>query len=251
MENWRDDTDYALSDFLLFGPEAYWGLFAQQNAALGLWLLLPVLLGLTGLIALPVANSNRIRMAFGCFALCWIGAAHFMFTDYASINWAIAPLGWVFLLQAGLLCVASMFWRSPTLGKAGGTTWSTLGGTPRSARALPSVSLFALGAVLYPLAGLAFGRPLSQAEIIGLAPDATAIATLGFLAMQIPNRVSLGLAIIPVLWCGLSAMTLFALGSHQGWLLVSGVCLWGFALWLQRHGASEGPHTGPNQAGER
>jgi hypothetical protein len=35
--------------------------------------------------------------------------------------------------------------------------------------------------VLYPLAGLAAGRPWSQAEVFGVMPEPTALASLGLL----------------------------------------------------------------------
>jgi hypothetical protein len=219
MTGW---LDYTIADLLLFGPDAYWGLFSQQNAALGAWAALPFVLGFLLLGLLLGTNRNRVRIALGCVALGWTGAAHFVFAYYATINWAIVPLGWVFLGYAISLAAASVL--CPV----------ALAADSRATRTVPGLLLFTLGGVLYPVVGLVLDRPFSQTEILGLTPDATALATLGLLAMAGPNRVSVGLAVPPVLWCGLSAITLFALGSPQGWFLVAGIFLWVGATWIGR-----------------
>ena len=57
------------------------------------------------------------------------------------------------------------------------------------------------------------GRPITQAEIFGLAPDPTAIATLGILLAA--DRPCLGLFAIPVLWCLITGMTLWTMESPE------------------------------------
>jgi hypothetical protein len=74
------------------------------------------------------------------------------------------------------------------------------------------------------------GRPWQQAEIFGLAPDPTAIGTLGFVLLL--NR-DVGAArwlrwllwTVAVAWCLISAATLATMGSPQAAVLVAAVLL--------------------------
>lgn len=75
-----------------------------------------------------------------------------------------------------------------------------------------------------------FGRPAAQAEIFGLAPDPTAIACLGVLSVVAAGRWRMTLAIIPLLWCALSAATLMTLGDPQAWVLIATLLFWLFGL---------------------
>jgi hypothetical protein len=69
--------------------------------------------------------------------------------------------------------------------------------------------------LLQPLAAPLFGRPPAQAEVAGVAPDPTAIATLG-LCLLLPLRGPGGVAlVIPSLWLAFSALTLWTLGAAQ------------------------------------
>lgn len=77
-------------------------------------------------------------------------------------------------------------------------------------RAALGLVVFALG--VYPLIGLALGRSWTQAEVIGLAPDPTALATLGILLLT-GTRSFWVLAPIPILWCLISDATLWAMAS--------------------------------------
>jgi hypothetical protein len=72
-------------------------------------------------------------------------------------------------------------------------------------------------ALLYPVLAPLAGRPWSAAEVIGIAPDPTAIATLALLLLARPRRQAL-LFPIPVLWCLASGLTLWAMDSAQAWL---------------------------------
>jgi hypothetical protein len=69
------------------------------------------------------------------------------------------------------------------------------------------------------LAGLG-GRPWTQAEVFGLAPDPTVIGTLGWLLVQqgrsaASRAVLRSLWIVPLLWCAITAATLGTMGSAQ------------------------------------
>jgi hypothetical protein len=66
--------------------------------------------------------------------------------------------------------------------------------------------------VLHPLVPLIEGRTLRSAEVFAIAPDPTAIATLGLLTLA-PVRNALLLGIIPAAWCLASWATLHTMGS--------------------------------------
>jgi hypothetical protein len=83
---------------------------------------------------------------------------------------------------------------------------------------------------IHPLIAPLSGRPWTQAEIFGLAPDPTAIATLGVLvAAARPNWL---LLILPLLWCIISGLTLWTMESPEAPLvpLAAAVTL-GIAAW--------------------
>jgi hypothetical protein len=80
--------------------------------------------------------------------------------------------------------------------------------------------LVAWALVAHPLLAWASGRPPAQAEVIGLAPDPTAIATLGLLLVAAaPSPASRRLLraawVATIGWCAVSAATLWTMGSAQ------------------------------------
>ncbi|WP_420799541.1 DUF6064 family protein [Noviherbaspirillum sedimenti] len=53
-------------------------------------------------------------------------------------------------------------------------------------------------------------------EMFGLAPDPTAVATLGLLLCT--SRVPWLLLALPLLWCAISGATLFTMGAPDAWV---------------------------------
>lgn len=211
METW---LSYAPGDFLMFGPEVYWRLFARQNDAL--WPL-PVVAGLAGIAWLLLVAMRRpvaIRAVLMLAALACLGAAHFLATRYAPINWPAVHAAWGFGVQAVVLTGVAVF---------GPRTWSCANGVAANATGWV---LLGYATILHPFIGLAFGRPLAQAEIVGIAPDPTALACLGVLSLVLPGRWGGACSVIPFLWCTVSAATLLTLGEQQGWVLIAGMLLW-------------------------
>jgi len=85
------------------------------------------------------------------------------------------------------------------------------------------VGLFVSSLALYPLLAPLLGRGWRQAEVFGVAPDPTALGTLGLLlaAEQPPPWWTMA---VPLLWCLVSGATLWAMGSPEAWILaVAGV----------------------------
>lgn len=229
MADW---SSYRLEDFILFAPRAYWRLFELHNAAL--WPVQPLilLLGL-GVAALVLRGSSRAgRVGFALLAAGWVAVGLLFFWQrYASINWAAPYLMPVFLAQAILLLLAARGTVLPGLSHWRFREWAGAG-------------LFAYGFFLHPLLPLLFGRPLAQAELAGLAPDPTAIATLGLFCLM-PRGLLSGLALaVPVLWCLVSAATLHAMDEGQALAPVA-AALFGVAVWALPPRGDGKADTGP------
>ena len=81
-----------------------------------------------------------------------------------------------------------------------------------------------------PLIAPLTGRPWTQAEIFGLAPDPTAIATLGVIVAA--ARPNWHLLILPLLWCAISGLTLWTMESPEAPLTFLAVAVAiGIAAW--------------------
>jgi hypothetical protein len=190
---------YSLEDFVMFAPRVYWRLFELANEALWPLHVVALLLGaaILALALRPAPWSGRfIGIALG---LVWIWVAwSFLWERYAPINWAIAYVAPVFALQGLLL----LFW-APAFAGAGGESRRDVG-----------LGLCVYALVLHPLVAMIAGRPIQAAEVFAIAPDPTAIATLGLVCMA-QGRAAWPLMIIPVLWCLASALTLYAIGAPE------------------------------------
>jgi hypothetical protein len=95
---------------------------------------------------------------------------------------------------------------------------------PRDAAGVLGIALFILALALYPMLAPLLGRGWRQAEIFGIAPDPTVLATLGLLLLaEGPPRW--GLLAAPLLWCLVSGATLWAMGSPEAWVLLPAALL--------------------------
>ncbi|MDI7863115.1 DUF6064 family protein [Rhizobiaceae bacterium n13] len=191
---------YRPEDFLLFAPRVYWRMFELHNEAY--WPLQGLFLaGLMGAVVLGFRRSALQSLWIGgLFALAWAFAGwFFLWQRYAGINWAAGYVAPLFGVQATLLLGA---------GCAGALTFVTKG------RIFAASGFLALGGFFYPLLALLYGRPITLAEVFGLMPDPTAVATLG-LAIAGSGRWTGVLLPIPVLWLLASAATLHTMGDDQ------------------------------------
>ena len=87
-----------------------------------------------------------------------------------------------------------------------------------------------VAALVWPALAPLDGRPWREAEVFAIAPDPTAIATLGLLALAERSRWTALLGIAPVLWLALSTLTLVTMGAWQGWAVLAAL-LAGLAVW--------------------
>jgi hypothetical protein len=196
---------YRLSSFLMFSPQTYWRLIELHN--LDVWpahlVALAVGLALLWLAASRRAGAARVLAALLAPIWLWVGWA-FHWQHYATINWAAQYFALAFALQAVLLLGLGTLPRDAHAPSAGGAV-QKLGWL-----------LAVAGVLLYPLAGLLAGRPWTQAEVFGITPEPTALATLGLLlasAHPPSRRVRYLLAVIPTLSLLVGAATLWLIAD--------------------------------------
>ncbi|MBX9823679.1 MAG: hypothetical protein K2Y27_01670 [Xanthobacteraceae bacterium] len=209
---------YRLSDFLMFAPRTYYRLFELLNAEL--WPL-PLVMLAAGLVTLwLVWRGAGGRVVAALLAAAWIVVAWaYHFDRYATIHTAAPYYAAGFAIQALLLVWCSVrrdgfgFDSQPVPVK-----WSGL-------------VLLAAGVVFYPLLAPLLGRPWSQVEIFGVAPDPTTVATLGVLLLA-KGRAAVLLA-LPLLWCAITALTLWTMEAPEAAVPASAFVL-GAAMALGR-----------------
>ena len=197
-----------LEDLLPFEPRVYWRLFALENEAL--WPVQPLLLAAGALLVIRFLSGRRpsgrwLGPALGA-AWLWTGW-QFVALGYGAINWAAPALAWGFHAEAALLAALGVSGRL-ALERRGRSAW-------------PGIGLLAAALFVWPLLAPLDGRPWTQAEIAALAPDPTAIATLGLLALAARNRWTALLSVLPALWLAVSALTLLTMGAWQGWAVLA------------------------------
>ncbi|HYG88758.1 MAG TPA: DUF6064 family protein [Azospirillum sp.] len=197
---------YALSDFLLFSPRTYHRLFELYNAAIWPGHVLAIALGLAVAALLGTGGPWRGRVVSAILAACWLWVAWgFLYTRYATINWAAVYMAAAFAAEALLLVLAGVLG-----GRLGFRTRGSWVG-----RAGLGLVLFAL--LVQPLGVRLTGRPWSQTELFGVAPDPTVVATLGVLVAA--ERTRWELLAIPLAWCAVSGATLWAMDAPGAWVM--------------------------------
>ncbi len=201
---------YRPSDLLMFAPRTYWRLFELHNEALWPLQVLTALLALFIAGAIARGHPGAVRVAIALLAACWaLVAWAFLWQRYAPINSAAGTFALCFALQAGMLVVLAL---------RGGLCPSN-----DAIRRNTGLALLAWAVLAHPWLAVLSHRPWTEAEVFGLAPDPTAIGTLGVLlcisSRQRSTRVVLFAAwSIACLWCAVSAATLWTMGSAQGWV---------------------------------
>ena len=221
MDEW---WTYRPRDFLLFSPRTYWRLFELENQAVWPLQILVLLLGAAILVSLFRPRAWADRAIAGTLAAAWVFVGlNFVWMRYAPINWAAAYLVPAFLAEALLLLwFGALRHRLRFAAKPGLTGAVGLG-----------LYLYALA--LHPLVAPGSGRPLTAAELVGIAPDPTAIATLGLLTLGARGANGLLPTVVPYLWCIATAITLRTMGEWEGWipLAAAGLALLG-QIWAAR-----------------
>jgi hypothetical protein len=192
---------YTLTDFLLFSPRTYYRLFELYNAAVWPAQIVTLALGLAILVSIMRGGSWSGRVVSALLAALWLFVAWaYLLERYDTINWAARYFAIGFVVQAALLA-----WSGLILDRL------RFGVGDITGRIGLALLLYAL--VIHPLIAPLTSRPWMQAEIFGLAPDPTAIATLGVLVAV--DRPRWHLLAIPFLWCALAGLTLWTMESPE------------------------------------
>jgi hypothetical protein len=192
---------YSLRDLLLFSPRTYYRLIELYN--IELWPLQLVALALGAALLLLWRRRGKMagRALAAILALCWLWVAWaYHWQRYANINWAANYYALAFALEAVLLLWLGVVRGRLSIAPAG------------SVRQRVGLALFAFALLGFPLIAPLQGRSWSHAEIFGMAPDPTALATLGILLLC-GARPLWWLFPIPVAWCLLSGATLWAMNA--------------------------------------
>jgi hypothetical protein len=192
---------YTASNLLLFSPTTYYRLFELYNCEIWPGQILALLSGLTvlALLGRPTPSLSRIISAILAACWLWVGWAY-LFTRYSSINWVATYFAAAFAVEALLLIV---------IGAAGG--WLQLRSDVRWVN-WTGTGLFFFALVIEPLVGPLVGRSWSQAEIFGIAPNPTVVATLGVLILA-SNWSKWVLMVIPIMWYLVSGATAWVMKS--------------------------------------
>jgi hypothetical protein len=211
---------YRPEDFLLFSPRVYWRMFELQNDMMWPLHLITVATGLVIVLSLLPRPKHGVAWINLLLAALWAFVAwSFLWNRYAAINWAVIYVAPAFALQAMVLAAAAII--------RGGLTFDR-----RDVAGWTGLLLAFTGLVLYPVLPPLAGRPWRSAEVFGVAPDPTVIMTLGLL-LAARGRALPILLPIPLLWCLLSGLTLWAMDDRQAWLPLLAIGIFLVALGLQ------------------
>lgn len=192
---------YTLADFLMFSSRSYWRMIGRYNEALWPWQLLALAAG--ALIVWCVLRSSLVarRGAMLVLAAAWAWVAWgYQLQWHAEISTGAPYFAGAFALQALLLLTIG--WR---------------GSDARAGRVANRLGLgiASLAVCAYPLLAPVGARSWREAEVFAIAPDPTALATLGVLLALRSHWLAW---IIPLAWCAVSTATLAELRVAHAWL---------------------------------
>lgn len=191
---------FSLRDLLIFSSESYFKLFELAN--LELW---PYHIPLALLAVAAVFFLYKRQRHAPPFILVWLGfiwafvGFGYFGVYYSQISTYAHYISYAFWAEACLLLFYALFanHKSITSSKASPNKW----------RLLLGGGLIYYGFILHPVVSLfMWDQPFNRFELFSVAPDPTAIASLGFILL-IPVRGYLLLTVIPMLWLLLSVMT--------------------------------------------
>jgi hypothetical protein len=192
---------YRPEDFLLFSPRVYWRLFELHNAALWPLHVATLALGLVMMLLIARGSAAWTRWIPLSLAVLWILVGWSFLRDrYATVNWAASYIAPVFIVEGVLLLIASVT--------------NALGFEQRRPADSIGYLILAFALLGLPLLAPLQGHGWVSSEVFGIAPDPTAMATLGVLLLA-RGRLMPWLLPIPMLWCLFSGMTLQTMGEPQ------------------------------------
>lgn len=236
----RDLLSYRPEHFLLFSPEVYFSLFADGNAQP---LVLAISLAIAGMIlaaVLVTRTAAAVRLAALALAIAWTCVAIDYFAGrYQQINWAavyLVPIAAVAAIGFAVIAAAG--------GRGAARDCPSRWGE-RVARHV-GVALAVYAVLLHPFVPLLTGRPLAEGELVALAPDPTAILSLGFVLATQPNARPGLLLAAPLLLLVISSATLATMRASEAAVPLAALVLGVLGLFMCRRGRRE---TTPTHSG--
>ncbi len=213
-----DWSTYSLIDFIPFAEPVYHRLFVRVNEFLWPGQIAAILAAAGALWALLRGRGWLVGWLLG-LGWCVVGwVFHHQF--YAELNWAGTQAGALFLVE-GLALVIN--------GHIGGFDREE----PSTFSLVDTITLV-FGMVIifaYPLLSpLLDHRAWAGVEIVGIAPNPTALLTL--VTMILADRVIWHLMVIPLLWCLVAGATAWAIGTVAGLVTAGlGMAMFALAFW--------------------
>ncbi|MGQ0681834.1 MAG: DUF6064 family protein [Bradyrhizobium sp.] len=187
-------------------------MFELHNAALWPLHMLAFAAGLIIILLVVWRPRRSSRWLALLLAIPWMFVGwSFLWNRYAAINWAAVYVAPAFAVEGVLLLMAGHVPGGLAFDRRGFARWTGY-----------LILAFALAG--QPLLAPLQGRGWATSEVFGIAPDPTAIATLGLLLLA-RGRLWPLLLPIPVLWCLLSGITLRTMGELQAWAVFAAPAL--------------------------
>lgn len=199
---------YSLIDFIPIEPSVYLRLFERINAALWPLPLLTITVGILAMTVMIRCQQEKIwhKLSWGILAVSWwLVGYQFHFNLLSELNW-VGNYFFAFFVVQGLLLLFVDFFAESKGNSKESFFEKKLG-----------IVMMAFGIVLYPLISGLTDRSWQSAEIFGIAPDPTCLATLG--ALLVTCRCRWWLLIIPITWCLISGAMGYGMGLSTGLLL--------------------------------
>ncbi|MGL4231764.1 MAG: hypothetical protein ACRCWJ_10400, partial [Casimicrobium sp.] len=173
--------------------------------------------------------------AYFAVAHAWV-AIVFMREHYAPIFWAAEYFAIAFLAQAAMFAFAAAL---------AARSREAFRFTPSTLVAMLAVSIVSLALLVHPTILFATHNNWMTVEGVGVAPDPTAIASLGFLLLIRPADTASGgaliaryvwraMVVVAVTWCIVSLLTLIAMRSYLAFIPAVAMLKWVISTFIYR-----------------
>lgn len=181
-----------LSDFLMFEPQTWTRLIARYQQDWWPFQSIALLLGVVLLWLLYYRPRQADRLINAGLCLCWLWVGLVFHLQYvATISWAAWGFAGLFITQGVLFLLFGVL--------GGQLTYLSPSAKTRSNINRFAIMVIVFSLAIYPLITAALAGDWMQSSIFGLSPDATSLATMGFMLAAKPGVRGLWL-LLPVLW---------------------------------------------------
>ena len=187
-----------MHDLLIFSPESYFRLFERSNQAFWPFQLAVIAVALLMFyLALVRTVRSQLFILSGLGFFWLVSGWWFVYRFYTQINTMAGWYLWLFVVQIVLLLLyAILDSRKTSLYRPAGDAMLGLG-----------MGIVAYALLIHPVLLWLAGRAWLGVELVGMAPDPTAIATIGFVLAMGSGRQRYWLLIMPVAWLMISVLT--------------------------------------------